>query len=318
MPFQTTVNALPALGVPGDFASNNPRATVIAGPGALVAGASVGVSNPSGLVVGRFAWLDPATYTVATNNAPPGAAGQPNGFVKNDHTALITQYLGETSMTIPAGFGVTLFDAGDFLVKNDGTTEATPGMKAYANFADGKCTFAAAGAPAQGASVTASVAASTASVTGSISGDVLTVTAVGSGTLVAGGILSGTGVAAGTAIESQLTGTPGGIGTYLVSIPEQTVASTTISETYGTMTVSAVGSGALAIGNVLAGTGVTAGTYITAFGTGTGGTGTYIVTPNTVVSSTTVTAVNNVETGWFCRSFAAAGEIAVISSRAMG
>jgi hypothetical protein len=62
-----------------------------------------------------------------------------------------------------------------------------------------------------------------------------------------------------------------------VTIPGQNVASTTISETHGVLTVTAMTSGAYAVGQSLSGTGVTAGTTITALGTGTGQTGTYIV-----------------------------------------
>jgi len=57
-----------------------------------------------------------------------------------------------------------------------------------------------------------------------------------------------------------------------------------------TMTVSAVSSGTLAVGQVLTGTGVAVGTGITALGTGTGGTGTYTVSSSQTVSSTTITA----------------------------
>lgn len=307
MPFQTQVNAQPAPAVPGDFASANPRSTLDAGPGGLVAGIG-------GLTVGRFAWVDAATASIA-GNAGPGA---PNGFVGNQHGALIVTYLAETSMVIPQGFACSLFTGGDFWAKNDGGIEATPGMKAYANNATGQVSANATGTPTQGASVTASIAASTASVTGSIANDVLTVTAVGSGTLVVGGTLSGTGVATGTMITQQLTGTPGGIGTYLVNIPEQTVASTTISETYGTMTVTAVGSGALAVGDLLAGAGVSAGTYITAFGTGSGGNGTYIVTPTQTVGSETITANATTETAWVIASFAAPGEMVKITKSPVG
>lgn len=67
-----------------------------------------------------------------------------------------------------------------------------------------------------------------ASVTASISGSVMTVSAVGSGTLYRGNLLSATGIAAGTMILAQLTGTTGGTGTYLVS-GSQTLASTTIT-----------------------------------------------------------------------------------------
>lgn len=54
-------------------------------------------------------------------------------------------------------------------------------------------------------------------------------------------------------------------------------ASFTASITGTTMTVTAVSSGTIAAGQLLNGTGTTAGTYITALGTGVGGTGTYTV-----------------------------------------
>ena len=57
-----------------------------------------------------------------------------------------------------------------------------------------------------------------------------------------------------------------------------------------TLTVSAVTNGVLAVGSIISGTGVTAGTYITAFGTGTGGTGTYTVSASQTVASTTITS----------------------------
>lgn len=57
-----------------------------------------------------------------------------------------------------------------------------------------------------------------------------------------------------------------------------------------TLTVTAVTSGALAVGQVISGSGVTAGTTITGFLTGTGGTGTYTVSETQTVSSTTINA----------------------------
>lgn len=57
-----------------------------------------------------------------------------------------------------------------------------------------------------------------------------------------------------------------------------------------TLTVSSVVSGSLAIGDVLTGTGVTLDTRITALGTGTGGTGTYTVTPGQTRGSGSITA----------------------------
>lgn len=57
-----------------------------------------------------------------------------------------------------------------------------------------------------------------------------------------------------------------------------------------TLTVTALSSGELAIGQVITGVGVTPGTRITAFLTGTGGTGTYTVSESQTVSSTTISS----------------------------
>jgi hypothetical protein len=59
-----------------------------------------------------------------------------------------------------------------------------------------------------------------------------------------------------------------------------------------TMTVSAVASGTLAVGQHVTGTGVTAGTRITALGTGVGGVGTYAVSPTQTVGSSTLKTVD--------------------------
>jgi len=57
-----------------------------------------------------------------------------------------------------------------------------------------------------------------------------------------------------------------------------------------TMTVTAVASGTLAVGQTVNGTGVTVNTTITALGTGTGGNGTYTVNNSQTVSSSTLTS----------------------------
>jgi hypothetical protein len=60
------------------------------------------------------------------------------------------------------------------------------------------------------------------------------------------------------------------------------------------LTVTAVLSGdPLIVGQYIDGTGVTDGTYITAFGTGTGGVGTYTVSTSQTASSTTISANGN-------------------------
>lgn len=313
--FQSQVYSQPAAGVAGDRASQNPIFSYDAGPGGLVAGSS--------LFVGRFAWatnpLDPnGTPTIANSFG----AGAPAGFLMREQQGLNSTYLSNAGMQVGPGFQCALQIAGDFWVVNDGSTECQYGMKAYANLADGKITFAATGSPTTGPSgATSSIAASTSSVTGSISGNVMTVTAVGSGAVVAGTTISGSGVASGTKVSGQvlplLSGEAlGGIGRYYVSIADQTVASTTISGTYGTMTLGTVTSGPFAVGQQLNATGaVVAGTTITQLLTGTGGTGsTFAVDNNTVVSSQTITALISVETKFIARSAGPGGAIIKISS----
>lgn len=300
---QTTVQLNPAFAVAGDHVGIGLRQGVLAIGAAFVAG-------PLGVTVGRFGWVDRGDYQRIRNTG----VGAPIGFIARELDGLITTFLAGTSMTIPPGLPVHIYSQGSFWAVNSGTTIAKPGDRAYANYTSGLVSFGAPNSPPQAASVTASIAASTGSFTGSITDGIMTITAVSSGVLVAGGTLSGTNVATGTQVVEQLTGTAGGVGTYRVVPSEQVVASTTISETYGTMTVTAVGSGTLAIGQVLAGSGVTTGTAITALGTGAGGTGTYIVSPTQTASSTTITATAAAETVFVAASFAPVGGLVQITS----
>ena len=313
MPFQTSVNTSLAHGVAGDLAEHNPRSSVLSGPGGIVAGAA-------GVTVGRFAWLSPSR--IDGDNAPAIAnsfgSGAVAGFVGRSFNALLTTFLAEASMLIPQGFGVTLFSEGSFFAKNEGSTQALKGQKAYADLATGKISFAATGSASTASGSASSIAAGSASVTGSISDNILTVSAVGSGTLPVGAILSGTGVATGTQIVSQLTGTAGGVGTYVVSIPEQSAASTTITATYGTLTVGGTVAGTFVVGGLLSSSSVAAGTYITALGTGAGGAGTYIVNKTQTVSSEAIAATTNVETKWIAASVGAAGELVKITTHLEG
>jgi hypothetical protein len=300
------------LTIEGDFASNNPWFSFDAGPGGLVSGAS-------GLVIGRFAWVthpdDPdGTPSVANNTG----FGNVSGFVHRAQQGLITTFLSFAGTTIPKGFQVGLMVGGDFWVKNNGTTAAQPGNKAYANFADGTAAFAATGSPATAATFNGSVAAATFVMTGSIggaNGDQLTVTAISSGTLQAGATLVGTGITTGTKIVSQVSGSINGTGVYLVSIAEQSVASTSITGTYGTLSVTSVASGTLAVGQQVTGTaGIVAGTSITGLGTGTGGTGTYLIDNSTTVANSPMTTALSVETAWMAVSSGLVGELVKIST----
>ena len=137
--------------------------------------------------------------------------------------------------------------------------------------------------------------------TGSISGTTLTVTAVSSGTIGINQSLSGVGVTSETIITALGTGT-GGVGTYTVNL-SQTLASNPLnSSTVGakftasisgtTMTVTAVASGTIYLGQTIQGTGDTAGTIVSAFLTGTGGTGTYTVSASQTIASETMYGLN--------------------------
>jgi len=320
MPFPNQVYVQPAIAVAGDFCDANPRATLQAGAGGLVAG-------PAGVTVGRFAWVN--NTQIDTEGAPASVSnngtGVPSGFVHREQQGLITQYLQEYSMLVPAGFPVTLFISGGFFVRNAGATTATPGMFAFANYADGSVVFGAGTQTAadagsgtlNAATVTGSIGPQTVTFNGSITGAVLTVTGtVSGGSIVVGGTLSGgTGVATGTSIVSQLTGTVGGVGTYAVSIAEQSVASALLTESYGLLTAATV-TGTIGVGDTLTGTAsgmVPA--IITALGTGSGGAGTYILNATqTIALNSTITAATNVQTKYIAVSTGATGELVKITS----
>ena len=280
MGFPTQVNVVPALGVAGDFASTNPRMSVINGQGAFKAAAS-------GVTIGAFAWAD---ATVTNSIVSSFGSGAPTGFVGRGQQAVITAFLGDDTQIIVQGLGVTLFSEGEFFVKNSGATASAVGQKAYANNQTGLVSFAATGTPPAGATSTASTIAATTctagtvqvvSVTGSIApatggGGVLTITAVSAGVLVCPGmVLAGGGAAnpvdPATTIVAQLTGTAGGIGTYSVSV-SQTVASSTITAPlYGTLTIAGTPAGYYMPGNVVAGVGIATGATILSQINGTAG-----------------------------------------------
>jgi len=312
--WQTQVYDQPAAFVAGDRVSNNPIATLDAGPGGLIAG-------PGGVTVGRFAWVFPPDdpnggYQVVQNFG----YGKPNGFVMRNLQALNSTYLSNAGNLIQPGFEMALATFGDFGVVNDGTVVPIPNYsKAFADLATGKVKFANPGTIFGGASATGStVTPTTFSVTGAISDDVLTVSAVGSGTVYPGSTISGTGIATGTKVVSQITPllageSTGGIGRYLVSVGQQNVDSTTVSGAYGLLTIGTA-TGTFAVGDIISGTNVVAGTAITANVSGSGGSsGTMVVNNNTSVSSTTITASTAVETDFTATSTGQNGDVVKIS-----
>lgn len=305
MGFPRQVNVVAAPAVAGDFADHNygARTSVDAGYFSFVTG-------PNGLTVGYFAWADSANRTVS--NAGQGA---PTGFVHREQQAIITTYLQDSTMVIAPGFQTTLFNQGSFWVTNNGASASAIGQTAYADYTKGSISFGAAGSPPTSASCTGGtvakiVSASTGGAlpiantcTASISGTTMTVTAVGSGSVLAGGVAqtlaggnSTTGVIdPNTMVVFQVSGTAGGIGVYTVSI-SQNIASTAVTLSGGGLTLTGANtSGVFAPGMTISGTNIPTGTTILAYGTATaGGAGTYLVSnaATTAATASTITAAN--------------------------
>lgn len=147
MGFQTSVNLQQAPAVAGDFASANPRASLLAGEAAIVAGTS-------GVTVGRFAWVGNG---VASN----AGATKPNGLVARENQSVITTWLADGSNVIPKGLPVTLYVAGDFWVKT--LSNASIGQKVFASLSTGEVKTDTAGATVSGYIETNWVVASAAS-----------------------------------------------------------------------------------------------------------------------------------------------------------
>jgi hypothetical protein len=202
MGFPRQVNVQNAIAVEGDRASANSNLfSIVGGVGAFVAG-------PAGVTVGAFAWADP-TYGFLNSFG----AGPVTGFIAREglRADILTPGPGypDASMTILGGSYISAFNSGDFYVRNNGPTTSVPGQKAYAYNTNGLVSFAASGSPPTSGSCTSGtlqkiVSASTGgalpttnTATGSITGTTLTVSAVGSGSVLAGGVgqtVTGTGI----------------------------------------------------------------------------------------------------------------------------
>ena len=265
--FQSVVNTNPAPAVEGDFASINPRATVLAGPGGLVTG-------PNGVTVGKFAWVEPGGVIANNYGAAPNV---PDGFVHRDQQALITNFLGQASMVVPTGFPITLFSAGDFWARNLGPGVISKGTPIYAGYADGGLYTAA----PTGASVTATLGSTNtaslgATFTGaaSVASNQLVVTAV-TGLISIGDTVNGSGITDAPTILAQVSGTTGGAGTYTLSKVETCTGGTVTS--FGNIVNVTVVSTYISVGDTISGgAGFPVGATIAAQVSGTaGGLGVY-------------------------------------------
>lgn len=291
--FQTVVNIFNALGIIGGYAFDGPRRagsynlfssgvpnvvgyafTVSSGinPDPAGAAGNAGTAQVGGTGVFAGILVNPKEYPLR------GVVGNPLGasLVLPDYSIGDLCLMGEIFVNLPGGASV-----GD-IVTYDPLTGALNSITPTTR-------FTASIAPGGSAGVL----------------DVMTVTAVAAGTIAVGQKIAGAGVAGGTYIASVGTGT-GGTGTYhLSSVNEQTVSSeamtapnvpapafviTTghIATSVGvdTLTVTTLASGEITVGAQIFGAGVAPNTVIASFGSGTGGTGTYIL--NT--SGQTVTA----------------------------
>lgn len=308
--FQSFVNAKLPAGVAGDFAGANIRASLV--------GASTGesgiwrfVAPAAGCLIGAFAWADPATGLAGNYYKPNSLLG----FVHRENNALITPFLGISSQSVVPGNMVNAYSQGDFWGLF--AAGATVGQKVYCDPVTGALT-----ANATGNSVTVTISSTGLAITSSV---MTTTDADVTGTIAVGQIVVAAGVPEGTYIASS-AGTGSGThlwnlanvnGTTIANVTGETgtlygvqetpfyVNSTVTADASVTasiaapvapaaasvMTVTAVGSGSLAAGQFLNATGIGPNVQIISQLTGTAGsTGTYLVSANSVVSSTTITA----------------------------
>lgn len=120
MPFQNVVAVQPAIGIPGDFASVNPRQFVVSG----TANQRMVAQAVTGALAGGFGYLN-TDGTVTSITTYANASDNPSriGFIhRYMGSGLIVNWLAESSMFIQPGQPVELFATGDFFAKADAIT----------------------------------------------------------------------------------------------------------------------------------------------------------------------------------------------------
>ena len=155
--------------------------------------------------------------------------------------------------------------------------------------------------------------------TGSVTATTLTVTDMTNGTISVGQSLFGPEINQGTIISALGTGT-GGVGTYTLNISNST-ASEVMNTTNPAATLNSqiIGStlyvnstvGTIYLGQTIQGAGVAAQTVVTAFGTGTGGTGTYTVSQTQTVPTLGATFTGQIASTTLSATSVASGTLAV-------
>ncbi len=299
--FQRTVNLYNPIGVEGDFASRNPRATALTpNGGAFVAG-------PNGVNIGNFAWV--ASDGITVNSYATGAVA-PSGYVHRDQQGLLTEYLQAAGMLIPPGFPVTLMVAGDFLDLIAGGNAAVVGSQCYARYSDGALFT---GVAPGGATGTGSIGSTS---TAAISSTTSVVLSAVTGLISDGDTIAGTGIPVGTTILSGATANNGGAGTYVLSAAVDITVSETVTTFGNVLDVTAV-TGTFAIGDAVTGTGIPAGATLASQVSGaTGGVGVYTLSiPATAyAASTALTIVGGILTSFVAKSTANVGQLVQIST----
>lgn len=232
MGFQRVINQQPAPAVAGDFASNNPRTSVVP---PVEAGFVSAVGEA--VTVGFFAWggSDGKVYS-AIANVPAG--GSALGFVArqpNIPSVLITTFLGESRMTLNDGLPATLQNGGEYWASIQG---GAIGDAVFALNTTGAPSLVDDATTAPTGFVLASVApvdaVSNGATTIAVNTGIMTVAVVASGVLEVGQRVTGVGVPDQTYITKQLTGAAGAAGTYQTnSIGRAAVAAFTATMVQG-------------------------------------------------------------------------------------
>lgn len=209
--FQTVIHREPAPAVQGDFASYNPRSSVIP----PVENGFVSAATQA-LTVGFFGWG--ATTGLVYSSSAGAGANAALGFIArtpNIPSSIITTFLAESVATLQDGMPVTLQSAGDYWINLGGVT---PGATIYADATTGAPTLTSnSGANPdtgfKGISTTVADAVSSNATTIDVTTGILTVAAMASGAVAIGDRVTGTGVPVQTYITGFISGT-GAAGTY--------------------------------------------------------------------------------------------------------
>jgi hypothetical protein len=244
------------------FSKKSPGAPYYASANTSVTVYDANVQYPAPGVpyVVKFQIAAPLPFVIQVNIA--NGPNVPSNATALIQTAVLAAFAGTDGYGLRAKIGFPLY-----------ANRFYPGINALGAWAEIVSLFL--GSPnAQASQITASIGAS---FTATASGTNLTVTSV-TGYLSPTDTIIGTGIPSGVTILSQTSGPTGGAGVYVTSQPT-TASAAAVTSTSNYLSVSAVASGTIAIDQFVRDAGglVSDGSYVTAPGTGSGGTGTYLL-----------------------------------------